>query len=346
MDSIAPCATAVHNDELAAGASRGLRCGGMTDDARYHRRMTAGPLTASARDLLRLAHSPDPDDAFMWWPLFALNGERPCIDTGRFTFEQMTCDIESLNQRAIAAAASATAGSDALEITALSCATYPRVRNLYALTACGASMGDAYGPKIVARSNLTLDDLRRPEVVIAIPGEGTTAFAAMSMLLGPGRFRFKSISFKDIIERVANGEFAAGLIIHEGQLTFESSGLRQLVDLGEWWKRTHDLPLPLGVNAIRRDLDSLHGKGTLKHVANLLRQSVDHALAHRKQSVAYALRFARDMTSDLADEFIRLYVNKWTLEFGETGRKAVRVFLSETHRAGLTPDAGAIDFVG
>ena len=273
----------------------------------------------------------------MWWPLFALDGERPRIETGRFTFEQVTCDIESLNQRAMA-------GRELLEITALSCATYPRVQQHYALTACGASMGDAYGPKIVARSKLSLDDLR--QVTIAIPGEGTTAFAAMSMLLGRGTFRHQTIPFKDIIDRVADGAFAAGLIIHEGQLTFESSGLHQIVDLGEWWKNRHELPLPLGVNAIRRDLDAMHGPGTLLAITALLRQSVEYALSHREESVAYALRFARDMTTELADEFICLYVNKWTLDFGDVGREAVRTFLRETAKAGLTPDAGVIDFVG
>ncbi len=275
----------------------------------------------------------------MWWPLFPLDGRPTRIDTGRHRFEQVTNDIESLNQRAIVR-------RDPLEITALSCATYPRVRDIYALTACGASMGDAYGPKIIARSSMSLDDLRNPDVVVAIPGEGTTAFAAMSMLVGVGRFRHQTVPFKDIIDRVATGEFAAGLIIHEGQLTFASSGLMQLVDLGAWWKQEHELPLPLGVNAIRRDLDALHGPGTLREVALLLRQSVEYALAHREESVAYALKFARDMTSQLADEFIRLYVNKWTLDFGEVGREAVRVFLREMHKAGLTPDVCEIDFVG
>lgn len=293
---------------------------------------------------LRLAHSPDPDDAFMWWPLFALEHRAPRLDAGRFQFEQVTSDIESLNQRAIKAAIGNS--RDALEITAMSCATWPRVRSLYALTACGASMGDAYGPKIIAPTALALEDLKKPEVVIAIPGEGTTAFAAMSMLLEPGSFRFQTIPFKDIIDRVASGEFRAGLIIHEGQLTFESSGLHQIVDLGAWWKSVHGLPLPLGVNAIRRDLDATHGPGTMHAVADLLRASVEYSLEHRAESVQYALRFARDMTRELADEFIRLYVNKWTLDFGDLGREAVRVFLRETHKAGLTPDAGTIDFVG
>ncbi len=288
---------------------------------------------------LRLAHSPDPDDAFMWWPLFSIDGKPPRLDTGRFAFKQVTSDIESLNQRAIS-------GRELLDITALSCATYPRVKGAYALTACGASMGDAYGPKIVARTELPLDELRRPDVVIAIPGEGTTAFAAMSMLLGRGSFRHQTIPFKDIIDRVAAGEFKAGLIIHEGQLTFESSGLRQIVDLGAWWKSAHGLPLPLGVNAIRRNLHDQYGPGTVPEVTRLLQQSVEYALAHRAESVAYALRFARDMTSELADEFIRLYVNKWTLDFGDFGREAVRTFLRETHKAGLTPDAGEVDFVG
>jgi 1,4-dihydroxy-6-naphthoate synthase len=288
---------------------------------------------------LRLAHSPDPDDAFMWWPLFATDGRPPRIESAGLEFRQITCDIESLNQRAIA-------GRDPLEITAISCATYPRVRHAYALTACGASMGDAYGPKIVARSPMSIDQLRDAGGMIAVPGQGTTAFAAMSMLLGPGSFRFQTVPFKDIIDRVARpaSEFAAGLIIHEGQLTFETSGLHQVVDLGAWWKQTRGLPLPLGVNAIRRDLERQQA-GILQQVAGLLRQSVEHALAHREESIAYAMQFARDMTPEVADEFIRLYVNKWTLDFGESGREAVRVFLSEAHKAGLAPEAGDIDFV-
>jgi 1,4-dihydroxy-6-naphthoate synthase len=300
-----------------------------------------GPMSsASARPsvTLRLGHSPDPDDAFMWWPLFRLAGEPPRIDCDRFGVEQVTADIETLNQRAIA-------GDDPLEITALSCATYPRVKYRYALTACGSSMGDAYGPKVVARTKMSLDDLKSQDVTIAVPGEGTTAFAAMSLLLGKDAFRHRTRPFKQIIDEVAAGRFAAGLIIHEGQLTFAASGLQQVVDLGAWWSYERRLPLPLGVNAIRRDLESLYGTGTLREVTGLLRQSVEYALAHREESVAYALRFARDMTSDLADEFIRLYVNRWTLDFGDVGREAVRTFLRETHKAGLTPDAGAVDFV-
>jgi 1,4-dihydroxy-6-naphthoate synthase len=294
---------------------------------------------------VRLAHSPDPDDAFMWWPLFGIDGQEPALKTGRFRFTQVTSDIESLNQRAIAA--SQRRDNDDLEITAISCATYPLVKDRYALTACGSSMGDAYGPKIVARApHLSPDELKKPATTIAVPGERTTAFAAMSMLLGRGTFRHAVIPFKEIIDRVASGEFAAGLIIHEGQLTFESSGLHQVLDLGAWWMSRFNLPLPLGVNAIRRDLDALHGKGTLHEIATLLRTSVEYALAHRDESVQYALRFARDMTSQLADEFIRLYVNTWTLDFGDRGREAVRTFLRETNKAGLTPDAGEIDFVG
>jgi 1,4-dihydroxy-6-naphthoate synthase len=309
--------------------------------------MTTLPASGRSTTItLRLAHSPDPDDAFMWWPLFALRARPPRLDAGWFMFMPVMDDIEALNRRAIAA--TATGEAEALEITAISCAAYPFVKDRYALTACGSSMGDAYGPKIVARETLSIDDLKKPDVVIAVPGERTTAFAAMSMLLGPNTFRYEVIPFKEIIDAVARGggRFAAGLIIHEGQLTFDASGLHQIIDLGAWWTQRFNLPLPLGVNAIRRDLDALHGAGTMVEIAGLLRQSVEYALAHREESVAYALQFARDMTSDLADEFIRLYVNKWTLDFGEIGREAVRTFLRETHRAGLTPDAGEVDFVG
>lgn len=297
----------------------------------------------------------------MWWPLFALDGAEPRVFSadGRIQFEPVMRDIESLNQQAIAAAAGdgSSASTNALEITAISCAAYPLVKNVYALTACGSSMGDAYGPKIIARTNMPLEDLLRDDVVIAVPGERTSAFAAMSILLGESRragarsdvmraaFRYEVIPFKSIPDRVAAGDFAAGLIIHEGQLTFTSSGLHQIIDLGAWWHARTGLPMPLGVNAIRRDLDQLHGPGTLHEIATLLRQSVEYALAHREESVAYAMRFARGMTSELADEFIRLYVNKWTLDFGDIGKRAVETFLDETHKARLTPAAGNIVFV-
>ena len=206
-------------------------------------------------------------------------------------------------------------------------------------------MGEQYGPKLVSRQPMRLDDLRRKDVVVAVPGTRTSAFATLSIMLGKDAFRFEVVPFEDIIARVKAGEFAAGLIIHEGQLTFESAGLNLIEDLGAWWWRQHGLPLPLGVNVIRRDLEKQYGAGTLVEVTSLLQRSVEHALGHREESVRYALRFARDMKQALADEFIRLYVNKWTLNFGDTGRRAVERFLQATHAPGLTPAVREVDFV-
>lgn len=334
------------------------------------------------RPILSLGHSPDPDDAFMWWPLFELDGQPPRLETGRFRFRQVAADIETLNRwsetamndvrnRAVSRehpAASPPAepwadGLDArsdgkpfapaiareiplpLDITAISCAQYPAVQDRYALTACGASMGERYGPKLVARKHMSIDELRATGVVIAVPGTRTSAFAALSILLGKDAFRYRVIPFEQIIERVAQGEFDAGLIIHEGQLNFAAAGLNLIEDLGAWWWRRSGLPLPLGVNMIRRDLEVLHGPGTLREVTQTLLASVNFALEHREQSVEYALKFARGMDEALANHFIELYVNTWTLDFGETGRRAVSVFLNETHRAGLTAPLRHLDFV-
>ncbi len=305
-----------------------------TADPTMHAMPEHAPVT------LHLAHSPDPDDAFMWWPLFELKGEPPRLDTGRFRFESLMQDIETLNQRS---------EQGDLEITAMSCAQYPRVRERYAITACGSSMGDAYGPKIIARRPMTLDELRARvgDLTIAIPGERTSAFGVLNLMMTDGAtIRHEVVDFKSIIDRVAAGDFEVGLIIHEGQLTFESAGVHEVADVGQWWDEQHGLPLPLGINTVRRDLDDVHGPGTMHEVAALLSQSLDYALDHRAESVAYALEFARDMSSELADEFIGLYVNSWTLDFGPRGRQAVEVFLGELHAAGLTPAAGSIDFVG
>jgi 1,4-dihydroxy-6-naphthoate synthase len=289
------------------------------------------------RQTLRLAHSPDPDDAFMWWPLLELDGRSPRIDTGRFRFEAVTADIETLNLRS---------HDGVYEITAMSCAQYPHVQEKYAITACGASLGDRYGPKLIAREPTTIDELRSRDVLIAVPGERTSAFGVTTLMLGRDGFRHAVVPFEAIIERVAAGEFDAGLVIHEGQLTFEQAGLHLVVDVGAWWAEQFDLPLPLGVNAIRRDLNESFGPGTMDEVTVLLRQSVEFALAHRAESIDYALGFARDMGADLADEFVAMYVNTWTLDFGEQGRAAVERFLAELHAAGLTPSIGQIEFVG
>jgi len=299
------------------------------------------------RPVIRLAHSPDPDDAFMWWPLFCVDGRPPRLVTGRFRFEPVEQDIQALNERS---------QTGDLEVTAISCAQYPHVQDRYALTSCGSSMGDSYGPKLISRRSMPPEDLLSPEVTIAVPGTRTSAFAAVTIMLReiagnvdshdlPAIFNHAVVPFEQIIDRVASGEFAAGLIIHEGQLTFQDAGLHLVADLGEWWTAKHALPLPLGVNVIRRDLETTHGPGTLRELTTLLLASVHYALAHRVESVAYAMRFARNMSSELADQFIWMYVNKLTLDFGDRGRNAVRKFLDETHRAGLTPACSDIDVI-
>jgi 1,4-dihydroxy-6-naphthoate synthase len=292
---------------------------------------------ADDRPLLRLGHSPDPDDAFMWWPLTAdpLTGRTP-MGTGRFRFEPVLRDIETLNRDAL---------RGELEITAMSCAAYPAVRGLYVITACGASMGGGYGPKLVAGRPMTLGDLRRDDVVMAIPGRSTSAFTAASLLLGPGSFRHEERPFDRIIDDVASGRYAAGLVIHEGQLTYAERGLHLIEDLGAWWTRTRGLPLPLGMNTVRRDMDDLHGRGAMRDIVTILSRSVRFALDHREEALTYALRFGRKVARQTADRFVDMYVNHWTLDFGDRGREAVRQFLAEASEAGLAADAGSIDFV-
>lgn len=274
---------------------------------------------------LTLGHSPDPDDAFMF---FALAREK--IDTHGWRFEHVLQDIQTLNDRAMAGE---------LDITAISIHAYPYVADKYALTDCGSSMGDGYGPMLVTRAPIQIEDLRGK--TIAIPGEKTTAFLALNLLLGRGEFRHTVVMFDQILPYVAEGKADAGLIIHEGQLTYQDHELHKVVDLGEWWKRTTGLPLPLGGNCIRRAL----GRAAMSEVTAILKRSIEYSLAHRDEAVEYALQYARDMGRDLADRFVGMYVNEWTLDYGETGRRAVRELLSRAHQAGLVPDVGEIDFV-
>ncbi len=279
---------------------------------------------------LRIGHSPDPDDAFMWWPLTSEGF------TSRFRYEPVLRDIETLNRTAL---------RGELEITALSCAAYPAVAGRYALTTCGSSVGDRYGPVIVSRERLGLEDLHRPGVVLAVPGERTSAFAATSVLLGPGSFRHEAVDFERIIPLVAEGRYAAGLVIHEGQVTFAGSGLRLVADIGMLWSSRCGLPLPLGVNAIRRDLEERCGVGTLARIAADLAASIRHALSHRAEALDHAMLHARSATREQVERFVDMYVNRWTLDLGRVGREAVRTFLGEAHRVGLVPDPGPVDFV-
>lgn len=282
---------------------------------------------------LTLAHSPDPDDAFMWWPLF----EARVVEPG-FVFEQVTADIETLNRRA--------AGDPAqlLDITAMSCANVPRVRDRYLVTACGASVGEGYGPKLVAREGIAVDELRRRRATIAVPGRRTTAFTVLSILMGREGFHPVELDFTEIEAAVRGGRVEAGVVIHEGQLTFETHGLALVEDLGRWWRERTGLPLPLGVNAVRRDLESRLGPGSLARLVSLLDRSVSHALAHREESLDRALRFARGIDRETAGKFVDLYVNRWTLDMGDTGRRAVDRLIAEAVTAGVLDAGAGVDF--
>jgi 1,4-dihydroxy-6-naphthoate synthase len=254
--------------------------------------------------LVRVGHSADPDDAFMVWALATGS-----IDTRGFEFELLPEDIQALNEWALAGK---------LEVTALSLATYPLVRDRYALLPHGASIGSGYGPVVVAREPLSLDDLRCVE--IAVPGRLTTAFHVLRMALG-APFAHRVLPFDRIVREVKSGRAAAGVLIHEGQLTFAEEGLEKVLDLGEWWLLETGLPLPLGVNVVRRDVPRAD------ELSDVLRASITAARGHREEAVAYALRFARDLDVDRANRFIDMYVNELTCDYGDEGRQAVEEFL-------------------
>jgi 1,4-dihydroxy-6-naphthoate synthase len=272
---------------------------------------------------ITVGHSPDPDDAFMF---YALAHDK--IETGRYRFRHELQDIETLNRRAL---------RGELEVTAVSIHAYAFLQDRYALLPTGCSMGDKYGPMVVARRPMSIDELKK--VKIAIPGTMTTAFLALKLLL-PGGFEFEIVPFDQIIPVVASGKFDAGLIIHEGQLTFQNDGLHLIVDLGIWWYEKTGLPLPLGGNVVRRDL----GDESVREVSRLLKESIRYALAHRADALKYALQYARDMDTALADRFVGMYVNEWTLDYGPRGREAVQRLLSEGYKAGVIPHPVAVTF--
>ncbi|MBW7904731.1 MAG: ABC transporter substrate-binding protein [Phycisphaerae bacterium] len=276
--------------------------------------------------LIRLAHSPDPDDAFMFYGLSSGG-----VDPGPYQFEHILEDIQTLNERA---------RRGQYEVSAISIHAYPYVAARYALCSCGSSMGDNYGPMVIARTPLAVEQLAGK--MIAVPGLMTTAFLGLSLLLGKDRFTPRVVMFDQIPDAVARGEYDAGLIIHEGQLTYERLGLHLVVDLGRWWMQRTGLPLPLGGNVIRRDL----GRETCDDLHRIMRASIRYSLDHREEAVAYALRFGRGLDQALADRFVGMYVNEWTLDYGERGREAVRRLLREGAAAGLTPDPGQIEFLG
>lgn len=274
----------------------------------------------------RVGHSPDPDDAFMFHGI--ASGR---VDTGGFRIEQVLEDIESLNRRAL---------RRELEVSAVSIHAYAHLADGYALMACGASMGDGYGPLVVAREPLTHG--RLASATIAVPGTLTSAFLALRLYLGR-EFQHRVVPFDRILDAVADGQADAGLVIHEGQLTFARQGLHRIVDLGAWWgEHTGGLPLPLGGNAVRRDL----GDTAMRALTRVLRDSIEYGLTHREEALAYALDFGRGLDGKLADRFVGMYVNDLTRDYGERGREAIRRFLQEGHEAGLVPRLPQVEFVG
>ncbi|MEW6280115.1 MAG: MqnA/MqnD/SBP family protein [Candidatus Eremiobacterota bacterium] len=279
---------------------------------------------ATARRLIRVGHSPDPDDAFMFYAL-----AHKAIDTGELDFQDVLKDIETLNLWAF---------RGVLEVTAVSLHAYAFVHRKYALMACGASLGHGYGPILVARPGTGLKAaLQGP---VAVPGRFTTAHLAAQLYAG--KFPYIEVPFDEIVATVARGEAPAGLVIHEGQLTYSDSGLLKLLDLGEWWaQETSGLPLPLGVDAIRRDL----GPELMQRVTGYLHRSIRYALEHRQDALTYAMQFGRGLNRELSDRFVGMYVNESTLDFGESGRQGVEQLLRRAYDAGLIPDAIEVEFV-
>lgn len=311
---------------------------------------------------LTLAHSPDSDDLVMWWPLCGMTHEdgtpiegplgKPALDTRGFVFEPMPEDVEVLNRRAIE--------TGDLDITAISAHTYPHIKDRYQITDCGGSFGESYGPRVVARADderfireLPVESLLMDDMTIAVPGRKTTAFLTLSLMLraiDPSRtMRAVEMPFAEIIGAVQGGKADAGLLIHEAQLTFEEAGLRKLADLGEWWNSTTQMPLPLGLNVIRRDLDDRYGSGTCAKLAGLLSESVEYAITHEAESREF-LRIRGEGRPEWNDDalvkkYLAMYVSPLTRSMGEKGRTALGQLLGKGHEAGLCPDPGSIDVI-
>jgi 1,4-dihydroxy-6-naphthoate synthase len=273
---------------------------------------------------IKIAHSPDSDDAFMFYGL-ATNKVR----VPNFKFTHTLTDIETLNQRAIHEAF--------YDVTAISFHAYPYMQENYTLMACGGSVGEGYGPMVIAPRKLSHADIKKTR--IAVPGTLTTAYLTLK-LFAP-EVETVTVPFDQIIPAVVAGEFDAGLIIHEGQLTYANVGLIKAIDLGQWWREQTGLPLPLGGNAIRRSL----GEETMKITTNALRDSIQHALDNREEALAYAMQFARDLDPALANQFVAMYVNERTLNYGEDGRLAIRKLLDMGYERGIIPMKSDVQFV-
>ncbi|MGB0070963.1 MAG: MqnA/MqnD/SBP family protein [Isosphaeraceae bacterium] len=282
-------------------------------------------MTSAELTTIRVGHSPDSDDAFMF---YALTHDR--LDTGGLRFVHQLEDIETLNGRA-------TRGE--LEVSAVSIHAFAYLADRYALLASGASMGDRYGPTLVTREPMTLEDLRGR--TIAVPGKLTSAYLTLQLCMGKD-VPVTLLPFDQILPAVAAGDVPAGLLIHEGQLFYGDRGLHKVLDLGQWWYEQTSLPLPLGGNVVRKDL----GEAMVLKIAGLLKQSIHYALEHREEALTYALAYARDLDPKLADRFVGMYVNHWTIDYGPRGREAVRQFLGRAAEAGLVPGPIDIQFEG
>jgi len=282
-------------------------------------------MSTVATRTIRVGHSPDSDDAFMF---YALTHDK--LDARGLRFVHQLEDIETLNRRALAGE---------LEVSAVSIHAYAHLADRYALLASGSSMGDRYGPMVVTRDAASLADLRGQR--IAIPGTLTTAYLTFQLCLGKD-VPVVVMPFDQILPAVADGRVDAGLIIHEGQLYYGAKGLHKVVDLGQWWFEQTGLPLPLGGNVVRRDL----GDELVVEIARLLKASIQYALDHRPEALEYALRYARDLDPALADRFVGMYVNEWTVDYGPRGREAVRTLMGRAEAAGLLPGPVDVQFVG
>ena len=272
---------------------------------------------------IRIGHSPDSDDAFMFYAL-----AKGLIPTNGIEIVHVIEDIESLNRRALKAD---------LEVTAISVHAYAYIANHYALMPCGASIGDQYGPLVVSKEPMGREALAGKK--IAIPGKMTTAY--LTLCLYQPDFDMEVVRFDQILAHVQQGCADAGLIIHEGQLTYNRTGLHKVVDLGTWWHEETGLPLPLGANAIRRNL----GRDKIHHLTSILKQSIQYSLTHRDKGLEYAMTYARDMETELADQFVSMYVNDYTLDYGEEGRAGVRELLGRGYKSGVIPHQVNIEFV-
>jgi 1,4-dihydroxy-6-naphthoate synthase len=291
-------------------------------------------MAATVTETFTLGHSPDPDDAFMFYAMAANK-----IDLRGYRFKHQLEDIQTLNERAM---------RGELHISAVSIHAYAYVSDKYLLLPCGASMGDGYGPLVIEkhrtpnaehRTSSEEERERLRNCLIAVPGTMTSAFLALKLYLG--EFNYVVVPFDQIFEAVRSGRADAGLIIHEGQLTYAHSGFAKLVDLGEWWKNRTGLPLPLGGNVLRRDIPL----EIQSELSAILRQSIEFGLAHRAEAVQHSMPYARDMGSDLASKFIGMYVNELTRDYGEVGREAIRRFLREARERGYVDREVSIDFV-